>query len=198
MTRTRTAASQREARKQKYADLDRLITEYAELMYPDDAERESLSDKAAEEREWAARSAAVRIADLVIQLPLLSEIKRRAGAVERYADEIMQMIDDDISEGVVPADVASFVDLHDHVDANEYTLCAGVPFDLMADDDDGMDLVYEVEAEVARRLAERAAYAATDDDREYVVIDGNVRYMVHGINSARVVAGVTGRIEPKE
>lgn len=39
-----------------------------------------------------------------------------AATVERMKAEILA----DMEEGIVPEDVASFSDLHDHVDANEY------------------------------------------------------------------------------
>ncbi len=71
-----------------------------------------------------------------------------------YAGEIMAEIDSDITATVVPATVASFSELHDYVDANDYTIQAGIPYDLQADG--GMDLVHDVEEEVTRRLAARA------------------------------------------
>ena len=41
---------------------------------------------------------------------------------EQFADRVMVLVDEDIAAGRVPADVASFVALHDHVDANEYVI----------------------------------------------------------------------------
>ncbi|PZG15605.1 hypothetical protein C1I95_19220 [Micromonospora craterilacus] len=49
--------------------------------------------------------------------------------VSRYADVICAAIDDDISEGVVPPGIGSFVDLHRYLDANEYLIDASVPYD---------------------------------------------------------------------
>ena len=80
--------------------------------------------------------------------------------ITRWADQIMTMVDEDISEGVVPADVVSFRDLHGHVDANDYLEHADVPYGTdLADDDDpaGVNLVNEVTDEVTRRLAARRA-----------------------------------------
>jgi hypothetical protein len=77
-------------------------------------------------------------------------------AVDRWADEIMSMIDDDIdmavsSRGdVMPATVASFSELHEYVDANDYLISAEVPWS--ADD---MSVTNAVTDEVTRRLAAR-------------------------------------------
>jgi hypothetical protein len=49
-------------------------------------------------------------------------------AISEYADKIMTEIDGDIKAGHVPATVASFSELHDYVDANDYALEAA-PFD---------------------------------------------------------------------
>jgi hypothetical protein len=47
-----------------------------------------------------------------------------------YAAQVLSAILSDVAAGIVPAaQVASFVDLHDHVDANEYLIDAEVPFD---------------------------------------------------------------------
>lgn len=72
-----------------------------------------------------------------------------------YANQIWDMIGEDMLEGRVPDTLVAFSQLHTYVDANEYTLQADVPYDLEADG--GMDLVHEVEAEITRRLAERYA-----------------------------------------
>lgn len=79
-----------------------------------------------------------------------------AMTVTEYADEIMQMIDEDIEAGTVPGSVRSFADLHDYVDANDYTLTADVPWGgdiATADDPAGVNLVNAVTDEVTRRLA---------------------------------------------
>lgn len=52
-------------------------------------------------------------------------------------------------------------------------------------------------AEKKRAKREAKEYARTDDDATYVVTDGNARYTVKGINSARAVAGKTGKIAKK-
>ena len=48
-------------------------------------------------------------------------------STSEYADKIMAAIDVDIQAGLIPATVASFSELHDYVDANDYALEA-VPF----------------------------------------------------------------------
>jgi hypothetical protein len=52
-------------------------------------------------------------------------------------------------------------------------------------------------AEQAAADQEAARYRDTDDDHDYVVQKGSARFVVHGINSARVVAGKTGTIRRK-
>jgi hypothetical protein len=89
-----------------------------------------------------------------------------------YADRIMAEIDDDIKAGLIPATVASFSELHDYVDANDYALEA-VPFSgppctcvrttvnpgcscAYADAwDEYMQYLNTVESEVSRRLQAR-------------------------------------------
>jgi hypothetical protein len=77
----------------------------------------------------------------------------------QFTDEVMRVIDDDIREGVLPADAATFSDLHDHVDANDYLLdAAGMA---TPTDDDGLELPNAISGEVDRRLRDRTG---TDDD----------------------------------
>lgn len=52
-------------------------------------------------------------------------------------------------------------------------------------------------AEQREEYIKAAKYARTDDDVTYVVTKGNARYTVKGRNSARVVAGKDGTIEPQ-
>ena len=91
-----------------------------------------------------------------------------------YADMIMAEIDGDIRSGHVPATVASFSELHDYVDANDYALEAA-PFSgpsctcVRTTDNPGcacahydawcayMEYLNEIESEVSRRLAARNA-----------------------------------------
>lgn len=69
-----------------------------------------------------------------------------------YADQIMTEIDGDIAEGVIPGSVASFADLHDYVDANDYLLNIGVPWG--TDDPSGTDEIWnKVTDEITRRLS---------------------------------------------
>lgn len=53
-------------------------------------------------------------------------------------------------------------------------------------------------AEKRRARREAAEYAATDDDKTYVVTKGSARFTVKGRNSARVVAGKDGVIKEKK
>src|SRR5260370_13083866 len=79
--------------------------------------------------------------------------------VGQFADEVMRAIDGDIGEGVMPADVATFSELHDHVDANMYVLdVAG----MARSGQDDLELSNAIAAEVDRRLRARTA---TGDDR---------------------------------
>jgi hypothetical protein len=72
-----------------------------------------------------------------------------ARTVSDYADLIMVMVREDIADGTVPAGVASFTDLHDHVDANEYLIHADVPW---GTDDPDSTVTNAVTDEVSRRL----------------------------------------------
>jgi hypothetical protein len=79
-------------------------------------------------------------------------------AVTRYADAIIAMIDADIAVGALPTGIATFEELHDHLDANEYLQEAGVPFGTDPGAGvDGCEAVNAVAAEVDRQLAARAA-----------------------------------------
>ena len=49
--------------------------------------------------------------------------------VAGYARRILAAIDADVLEGILPAGVRTFTDLHDHVDANDYLDEAGVPYE---------------------------------------------------------------------
>ena len=80
--------------------------------------------------------------------------------VEQYADRIMALIDETIAEGFrnthgvpMPATVASFSELHDYVDANDYFVDAEVPWGTEAE----RELTNQVADEVSRRLAARQA-----------------------------------------
>lgn len=77
-----------------------------------------------------------------------------AEQVSRYADHIMTEIDGDIDAGLIPATVASFSELHGHVDANDYASQA-IPQDAAPDWDAWMELANTVESEVSARLAAR-------------------------------------------
>jgi hypothetical protein len=84
-------------------------------------------------------------------------------AVAGFADKVMTMIDEDIADGTMPADVASFTDLHDHVDANTYLIDAlagafprgGNDAEVLFGDAE-IAMGNAVSDEVNHRLAERA------------------------------------------
>ena len=77
----------------------------------------------------------------------------------QFADEVMRTIDGDIKEGLLPADVATFSELHDHVDGNVYLLdTAGMA--TPSEDYDGLELPRAISDEVDRRLRDRTG---TDD-----------------------------------
>lgn len=62
-------------------------------------------------------------------------------------------------------------------------------------------MAWEDRTPAQKRQARRQAveYARTDDNRYYIVTTANgTQYRVHGINSARVVAGRDGTIQPEE
>ncbi|MGK5741514.1 hypothetical protein [Micromonospora sp. URMC 103] len=75
--------------------------------------------------------------------------ENRAEQVRSFADQILAAIDDDISEGIVPAGIGSFVDLHRYLDANDYLIAAGVPYD---GTEDSMALITAVQGLVVARL----------------------------------------------
>jgi hypothetical protein len=78
-----------------------------------------------------------------------------AQSISQYADMIMGLVDADMRLGRIPATVASFSELHDYVDANDYALEV-IPRDAAPSWDAWMELANDVEAEVSGRLAARA------------------------------------------
>lgn len=77
---------------------------------------------------------------------------------DKLATEIMAMVIEDIAEGLVPATVTSFQELHSYTDANMYLEAAGQPW-TWESDEEFIALIDETNAitdEVSRRLAERA------------------------------------------
>jgi hypothetical protein len=72
----------------------------------------------------------------------------------QFASEVLKAIDADIEDGVLPPDVATFSELHDYVDANEYVL--DVMGSVTSGDDD-LALASAITSEVDRQLVARAA-----------------------------------------
>ncbi len=87
-----------------------------------------------------------------------SEATATTGTIDHYATEIMDMIGEDMLEGVMPKSVVSFEELHEHVDANEYMIQADVPWS--PDDETAMTFYVAVQDEVTARLARRATVLA--------------------------------------
>lgn len=67
-----------------------------------------------------------------------------------YARHIMTAINADIRDGILPATVGSFEDLHDYVDANDYLDAADVPCT-----PDSNDLVADIQEAVTALLTAR-------------------------------------------
>jgi hypothetical protein len=74
-------------------------------------------------------------------------------SVSQYADEIMTSVHEDMASGIMPRDVGSFSEMHDHTDANMYL--AEVYPEYTGSDADN-DLLNAVSDEVDRRLAREA------------------------------------------
>jgi hypothetical protein len=77
-------------------------------------------------------------------------------SISEYAAKVVELIDVDIKAGFVPAAVATFSDLHGHVDANDYALEAAPFSEFSGTWDEYMEHLNAIEAEVGRLLAERA------------------------------------------
>lgn len=72
--------------------------------------------------------------------------------IAEYARDILAIIDIDIRDGILPADVKTFEDLNDHVDANGYLEEAGVPY---APTTANSELTVAIQEEVAALLSAR-------------------------------------------
>lgn len=57
---------------------------------------------------------------------------------EQLAEQMKHMIRCDIEQGALPANVSSWADLHETVDANEYVLIASQEFDVLGMEYDAM------------------------------------------------------------
>lgn len=79
-----------------------------------------------------------------------------------YAQRVEAEILQDIAAGILPVGVASFQDLHDHVDANEYLAHVGVP--VPADVEGALDLTNAVQDIVHEWLAAGAHREALPAD----------------------------------
>jgi len=76
-------------------------------------------------------------------------------SIKAWTDQAMAWIRADIKAGYVPATVRSFIELHDHVDANDYT---DVPWGDEApptpSDPDGMRYIIAVQESITAILSE--------------------------------------------
>lgn len=84
--------------------------------------------------------------------------------VAEFADRIMELIRADVAEGIVPADVKDFSDLHDHVDANMYLEDAGQVYD--PDNPESIREINEIEDAITERLRNGALLNATQGGNE--------------------------------
>lgn len=83
--------------------------------------------------------------------------------IKRWADEVMGHVDDLISEGVAPATLRGWSELHSYVDANDYLMMIPWGSDIATEDDDlGLRLHNAVADEVDRRIKLRRP---VDQDR---------------------------------
>lgn len=104
-----------------------------------------LSAPAPHPAEWDAEIAA-QATRLRMRLPA----PEPGPTISDLADRILAAIDDDITEGALPASVRSFTDLHRYLDANDYLQSAGVPGGVT---DAAIAVVGAVQDEVTRRLS---------------------------------------------
>ena len=106
---------------------------------------------------------------------LLQETRHAAKAVyhawvegeittEDLSREVIRLVGQDVAEGGVPWDVADYSELHDYVDANEYTLeVIGLfyPDDDEASGPGPVDLTNEVQTRVSEMLSGSARFPMT-------------------------------------
>lgn len=85
---------------------------------------------------------------------------------DRYADEIWVSINEDMLEGRVNKRAASFSELHEYVDANEYMIQADVPWN--PDSEQTQDAYVAVQDEITDRLARHANLTAGTRVRFYL------------------------------
>lgn len=85
-----------------------------------------------------------------------------AEVVAYFADHVMDAVRGDVSRGYVPRDVASWTELHNHVDANQYSEAADL-------DSLSGALVNAVDAECDRRIrAGELRTALTYDQQQHL------------------------------
>ncbi|MFG1648374.1 hypothetical protein ACGFIE_00485 [Micromonospora sp. NPDC049275] len=78
--------------------------------------------------QWASQITHLRA---VVRIWLAHQSQQGApsdSTIEDFANGIIILIDNDISEGVLPLGVGSFSDLHSYLDANDYLYAEGVPY----------------------------------------------------------------------
>ena len=85
-------------------------------------------------------------------------------SIAHYAEAVMAAIRVDVAAGIVPADVASFSELHDYVAADDYATDAGVPWGTdPGAGADGCEIVNAVESAVDARIRAGDLRQADDD-----------------------------------
>ncbi len=91
----------------------------------------------------------------------VAQVWEQAHRVDALATKVMELVEGDIADGVVPATVVSFSELHDHVDANMYLEHVGQRWEWPEGDDGAFQALVEetnmVSDLVSARLAARAS-----------------------------------------
>ena len=99
---------------------------------------------------------------------------------EDLAREVIRLVGQDVGEGSVPWDVADYSELHDYVDANEYTLeVIGLfhPEDNEENGPEPVDLTNEVQTRVSEMLSGSTRFPMTHGYDEWrATVDGYRNY----------------------
>ncbi|MFC4148047.1 hypothetical protein ACFO0M_17465 [Micromonospora mangrovi] len=103
----------------------------------------------------------------------------RAEPIRRFAERIVAAIDDDISEGIVPAGVGSSTDLHRYLDGSDYLIAAGVPYD---GTDDSIGLTVAVQGLVVARLRAPGRTFCTHGTCRFAAHDHTTRQGPDGVD----------------
>ncbi|MCL7456403.1 hypothetical protein M8I35_04325 [Micromonospora sp. MSM11] len=97
----------------------------------------------------------------------------QAEQMRRYAATILAAIDNDIREGTVPTGIGSYVDLHRYLDANDYLIATGVPYDVTQA---SIDLIAALQGLVVARLRQGDRPYCTHDTCAFPTHDHTTAY----------------------